>query len=80
VISKSEANAMFSDQERRAFDLGHRMAQADFALQDNPFLGVHPRLSNQWLQGFVTANALRGLTSALSRPRLVAGTDTLANS
>lgn len=70
---------MFCDQERRAFDLGRRMAAAEFALQDNPYSGVHPRLANQWLQGYVSANALRGLTSALSRPRLVAGTDTVAS-
>jgi hypothetical protein len=68
---------MFSEQEHRAFELGRRMARAEFSLQDNPYTGLHPRLANQWLQGFVGDNALRGLTSALSRPRLVAGTDTL---
>ena len=71
---------MFSDQERRAFELGRRMAVADFAFDDNPFLGVHPRLAHQWQQGYVGANALRGLTSALARPRLVAGTDTVSGS
>jgi hypothetical protein len=71
---------MFSEQERRAFDLGHRMAQTEFALQDNPYVGVHPRLAHQWMQGYVAANALKGLTSALSRPRLVAGTDTVSSS
>ena len=70
---------MYVDHERRAFELGRRMAHAEFSIQDNPFTGVHPRLASQWLQGFVGANALRGLTSALSRPRLVAGTDTLTS-
>jgi hypothetical protein len=43
------------------------MAEAEFSVQDNPFSIVNPRLAVQWLQGFVAANALRGLTSALSR-------------
>lgn len=71
---------MFSDQERRAFELGRRMALTEFGFNDNPFLGVHPRLAHQWQQGYVGANALRGLTSALARPRLVAGTDTVSGS
>jgi hypothetical protein len=64
---------MFAKQEQRAFELGRRMAQADFSLDDNPYVGVHQRLAAQWLQGYVGANALRGLTAALARPRLVAG-------
>jgi hypothetical protein len=59
---------MFSEQERKAFELGRRMAQAQFALQDNPFTVVNPRLAVQWLHGYVAANALRGLTSALAGP------------
>jgi hypothetical protein len=70
---------MFCDQERRAFELGRRMALVEFGFQDNPYTGVHPRLATQWMQGYVAANTLRGLTSALSRPRLVAGTDTVAS-
>jgi hypothetical protein len=58
---------MFSEQERKAFQLGRRMADAEFSVQDNPFTIVNPRLAVQWLQGFVAANALRGLTSALAR-------------
>lgn len=58
---------MFSEQERKAFELGRRMAQAEFSLHDNPFTVVNPRLAVQWLHGYVAANALSGLTSALSR-------------
>jgi len=59
---------MFSDQERKAFELGRRMAQAEFSPQDNPFTVVNPRLAMQWQHGYAAANALIGLTSALARP------------
>lgn len=58
---------MFADQERQAFDLGRRMAEADFSLQDNPFAQIAPRLAAQWAHGFFAANALRGISSAMSR-------------
>jgi succinate dehydrogenase/fumarate reductase flavoprotein subunit len=65
--AQSEDNKMFSEQERQAFDLGRRMAETGFALQDNPFTRIHPRFAVQWSHGFFAANALRGLGAALSR-------------
>lgn len=58
---------MFSEQERQAFDLGRRMAEADFTLQDNPYARISPRLAVQWTHGFFAANALHGLSSAMAR-------------
>jgi hypothetical protein len=57
---------MFSELEQRAFALGRRMADANFILQDNPFMAVHPRLANQWTHGFLAANALRSFASAFA--------------
>ena len=69
---------MFADQERQAFELGRRMALADFSLEDNPFVRIHPRLAVQWTHGFFASNALHGLSAAMARggalrpqPRLV---------
>jgi hypothetical protein len=64
---QSEEPTMFADQERQAFDLGRRMAQADFRLEDNPFVRIHPRLATQWTHGFFAANALTGLRAAIAR-------------
>ncbi|MFO1363676.1 MAG: hypothetical protein U1F45_14580 [Burkholderiales bacterium] len=61
---------MFADQERKAFDLGRRMAEAGFGLEDNPFVRIHPRLATQWTHGFFAANALNGLRAALARRKL----------
>lgn len=63
---------MFSDQERQAFDLGRRMAETGFTLDDNPFARIHPRFAGQWAHGFFAANALRGLGAAMSRGALSA--------
>ena len=49
---------MFSDQEDRAFALGRRMAEAAFAMDDNPYANLQPRLARRWLDGFVSENAL----------------------
>jgi hypothetical protein len=43
------------------------MADANFYLQDNPFTAVHPRLASQWTHGFIAANTLRGIASALAQ-------------
>ena len=51
---------MFSDLEDRAFSLGRRMAEAAFAMDDNPFANLQPRLARKWLDGFVSENALLG--------------------
>jgi hypothetical protein len=61
---------MFADQERRAFDLGRRMAEANFLLEDNPFAHIHPRFAVQWTHGFFAANALHGLSAAMARGEL----------
>jgi hypothetical protein len=58
---------MFSELEQKAFALGRRMADANFFLQDNPFMAVHPRLANQWTHGFLAANALRSIASAFAQ-------------
>ena len=58
---------MFSDQERSAFDLGHRMAGAGFSLQDNPFARLHPRFALQWTRGFLGWSALARITATWSR-------------
>lgn len=61
---------MFAEQERKAFDLGRRMAAAGFSLQDNPFAQVHPRFAAQWAHGYFAAHTLDGITSALLRRAL----------
>lgn len=61
---------MFADQERHAIDLGRRMARADFALEDNPYARIHPRLAALWTHGFFAANALHGLSAAMARGTL----------
>ena len=61
---------MFADQERHAFELGRRMAKADFSLEDNPFQRISPRLAVQWTHGFFAANALHGLSAAMARGEL----------
>jgi hypothetical protein len=60
----------FSDQERQAFDLGHRMSKAQFSLQDNPFTHIHPHLAVQWQHGFFASHVLQSLSSALGRGTL----------
>jgi hypothetical protein len=60
----------FADQERQAFDLGRRMSKAQFALQDNPFAHIHPRLAVQWQHGFFAAHVLHTLSAAMSRNAL----------
>jgi hypothetical protein len=58
---------MFAEQERKALELGRRMAEAAFSINDNPFTQVHPRFAAQWLQGFTTASTLKSIGSAMSR-------------
>jgi hypothetical protein len=54
------------------------MADANFFLQDNPFVAVHPRLANQWTHGFLAANALRSMASAFAQRSLAAPGETAA--
>jgi hypothetical protein len=61
---------MFADQERHAFDLGRRMSKANFSLQDNPFTQIHPRLAVQWQYGFLAAQTIHTLSTALARGAL----------
>jgi hypothetical protein len=73
---------MFADQERHAFELGRRMSEASFCIEDNPFARIHPRLAAQWQQGFLAVQAIHTLSTALARgtpstprlPRLVSVT------
>ena len=58
---------MFSEQERNAFDLGHRMAEAGFSLHDNPFARLHPRFAKQWTRGFLGWSALASITAGWLR-------------
>jgi hypothetical protein len=58
---------MFSDQERKAFELGRRMAESGFSLQDNPFINVHPRFSSRWASGYLAVNTLKTLSSGMAR-------------
>jgi hypothetical protein len=67
---QARTQGLFAEQERKAFDLGRRMAEAGFTLQDNPFEQVHPRFAAQWAHGYFAANTLRGITSALVRGAL----------
>jgi len=57
---------MYSEQERKAFDLGRRMAQTGFSLYDNPFVNVHPRFSSRWASGYVAVSTLEALSSAMA--------------
>jgi hypothetical protein len=61
---------MFTDQERKAFDLGRRMSKANFSLQDNPFAHIHPRLAVQWQHGFLAVQTIHTLSTALARGAL----------
>jgi hypothetical protein len=47
---------MFSDLEHRAFQLGRRMAETAFSIDDNPFANLQPRLARKWIDGFVFEN------------------------
>jgi hypothetical protein len=69
-MHKGRKTKMFAEQERQAFDLGRRMAAADFTLEDNPFAHIHPRFAVQWTHGFFAANALHGLSAAMARGEL----------
>lgn len=69
---------MFSEQERSAFELGRRMARARFALEDNPYERLNPRLAKQWTRGFLGSSALMGIVDAWSRTRPRLGSDALA--
>jgi hypothetical protein len=60
----------FADQERQAFELGRRMSEAKFSLQDNPFERVSPRLAVQWQHGFSASHALQNLSAGLARGAL----------
>jgi hypothetical protein len=62
---KRGTGELFAEQERKAFDLGRRMAAAGFSLQDNPFAQVHPRFAAQWAHGYFAAHTLHGITSRL---------------
>jgi hypothetical protein len=61
---------LFTEQERKAFDLGRRLAAAGFSLQDNPFAQVHPRFAAQSAHGYFAAHTLGGITAALLRGAL----------
>jgi hypothetical protein len=54
------------------------MADANFFLQDNPFMAVHPRLASQWTHGFLAANALRSFASAFAQRAPDAQDETVA--
>ena len=55
---------IYSEQKRKAFDLGRRIAETGFSLQDNPFVNVHPRFSSRWGSGYLAASTLEALSSA----------------
>jgi hypothetical protein len=57
---------MFSERERSAFDLGHRMAAAGFSLEDNPFTRLNPRLATQWARGFLGSTTLARIVDTWS--------------
>ena len=57
---------IYSEQERKAFDLGRRMAKTGFSLQDTPFVNVHPRFSSRWASGYVAVSTLEALSSAMA--------------
>jgi hypothetical protein len=58
---------LFADQERHAFDLGHRMAGAGFTLDDDLFAHLHPRFALQWTRGFLGWSAIARITATWSR-------------
>ena len=58
---------IYSEQERKAFDLGRRMAQTGFSMQDNPFVNVQPRFSSRWASGYLTVSTLEALSSGMAR-------------
>jgi hypothetical protein len=58
---------MFSEQQQKAFNLGRRMAEAGFSLQDNPFTNVHPRFSACWSRGFQAVDTLRSFGAAIAQ-------------
>ena len=60
----------FADQERQAFELGCRMSEAKFSLQDNPFERIAPRLAVQWQHGFFASQVLQNLSAGLARGAL----------
>jgi hypothetical protein len=66
---------MFSEQEVKAFNLGSRMASTDFSMTDNPFASVQPRLARKWMEGFLSASALRNrFSQQMSGARALADT------
>jgi hypothetical protein len=69
---------MFAEQERKALELGRRMAEANFSVHDNPFTHVHPRFATQWVQGFMAASTLRSIGSSMARQALGAGRNAIA--
>ncbi len=58
---------MFSEQERSAFELGRRMAQAAFTVEDNPYDRLNPRLARRWMSGFLGSRALGRIAAAWPR-------------
>lgn len=60
---------MFPKLERKAFDLGQRMAETGFGVDDNPFQGVQPRLSARWDQGYSKVCAIRALAESFAAAR-----------
>lgn len=58
---------IYSEQERKAFDLGRRMSEAGFSLEDNPFTNLHPRFSSRWTSGYLAVNTLDMLSSGMAR-------------
>lgn len=69
---------MFAEQERKALELGRRMAEAAFSINDNPFTKIHPRFAAQWLQGFTAASTLKSIGSAMSRRALATRANAVA--
>jgi hypothetical protein len=64
-----ESWPMFIERERKAFELGQRMAEKHFSAWDNPFTHLHPRLARTWQKGFDTANALNLGALMMSPPK-----------
>ena len=60
----------FTDQEQQAFELGRRMSNANFSLQDNPYTHLHPHLAVRWQNGFFASHVLQNLSAALERGTL----------
>lgn len=54
-----------------ARELGARMADAGFSLEDNPYTSLHPRLCEQWASGFGALNVGKQvLRRSARRPQL----------